>query len=185
MELIPTRLPEVLIVQPKVFGDNRGYFCELYRQEHTRLGLELMVQVNISRSQRNVVRGLHCQSQQPQAKLISVIRGTIFDVAVDIRRGSPTFGQWCGQVLSDENHLQLYVPIGFAHGFCVLSDEVDMLYQCSDYYHPQTEVGILWNDPDIAIEWPTSEPILSSKDQQNVRLAHVAPALLPSYPALV
>lgn len=181
MNLQSTELTDVKELHPKVFGDRRGYVFESYREEYTDLGLTKMVQVNISRSTRGVLRGLHFQSQQPQAKLISVIRGEVFDVAVDIRVGSPTFGQWISRTLSEENHVQLFIPVGFAHGFCVLSDEVDFLYQCSDYYHPQSEVGIQWNDPEIGIAWPEKNPILSDKDAKNQPLRTVPQDLLPRF----
>lgn len=182
MELEATALPEVKLVKPRVFGDNRGFFFELYRQQYTELGLDSMVQANISRSTRGVLRGLHYQMVQPQTKLISVIRGEIFDVAVDVRQGSPNFGKWVGYLLNDTNHHQLYVPKGFAHGFCVLSEEADIIYQCSDYWHQPSEVGIRWDDPDLAIDWPMRDVVLSPKDAKNVRLAELPPDKLPVLP---
>jgi len=181
MQVTPQELPGLLLIRPRVFPDSRGFFFEIYRKEHSRHDIEEMLQVNISRSSRGVLRGMHMQMVQPQAKLISVIRGAVYDVAVDLRVGSPTFGKWCGHTLSDENHLQMYIPVGFAHGFCVLSEQVDLLYQCSDYYCPQGELGIPWNDPDIGVEWPIPNPILSPKDENHKRLAELAPERLPRY----
>ncbi|ODT67387.1 dTDP-4-dehydrorhamnose 3,5-epimerase [bacterium SCN 62-11] len=159
-------------MKPRIFPDARGYFYECHRLSDTRT-LPL-VQSNLCRSRRGVLRGLHLQKVQPQAKLVSVVRGAIFDVAVDVRPQSPTFGQWRGFRLDDENHHQLYIPIGFAHGYCVLSEEADILYQCSDYYHPGSEVSILWNDSDIGIEWPVSDPILSQKEALGIPLQEYA-----------
>ncbi len=180
LKVIETPLQGVKVLEPQLFGDNRGFFFEAYRQTHVELGLDPMVQVNISRSTRNVVRGLHYQLERPQAKLISVIRGCVFDVAVDIRPGSPTFGQSFSQLLSDENHLQMYISTGFAHGFCVVSEEVDFLYLCSDYYHPQSAIGVRWNDPALGIEWPVDEPIMSDNDLKNVNLCEIPPDMLPA-----
>jgi dTDP-4-dehydrorhamnose 3,5-epimerase len=177
----PTPLEGVQIVKPRIFGDQRGYFFESYRQEYESIGIDTMVQSNVSRSSQGVLRGMHYQMVQMQAKLVSVIRGAIFDVAVDVRQGSPTFGQWYGLQLDDVNHYQLYVPKGYAHGFCVLSDSVDLLYQCSDYYHPGSEVGIRWDDPQIGIEWPLKEVTLSEKDARNVLLSELPADRLPKY----
>jgi dTDP-4-dehydrorhamnose 3,5-epimerase len=183
MKVIATELPEVLLIEPRVFGDPRGFFMETYQEAHYREAgiLERFVQDNHSRSQRGVLRGLHYQLVQPQGKLVWVTRGQVFDVAVDIRRGSPTFGRWKGGILDDSNHHQLYIPPGFAHGFCVLSEEADFFYKCTDYYNPQSENGILWNDPDIGIEWPVQEVMLSDKDARLPRLAQQAPEKLPIY----
>ena len=183
MKVIVTELPGVLLLEPKVFGDARGFFLETWQAvRYAEAGLpEQFVQDNQSRSQRGVLRGLHYQLIQPQGKLVWVTRGAVFDVAVDIRQGSPHFGRWYGCVLDDVDHRQLYIPPGFAHGFCVLSAEAHFLYKCTDYYHPQSERGIAWNDPDIGIAWPLSEVSLSGKDQQNRRLAAQAPADLPFY----
>ena len=183
MEILATPLPGVLLLQPKVFADRRGHFLESYRQDYLLQDIPSLVQVNLSRSSRGVLRGLHYQLARPQAKLMTVVRGEVFDVAVDIRRGSPHFGQWFGQVLSDENHLQMFVPEGFAHGFCVLSDEVDFLYQCSSYYDPTSEVGIMWNDPTLAIEWPLQRPILSDKDLKNHTLQTLPQSSMPTLAA--
>lgn len=183
MQVHKTKLPGLLIIEPKVFGDNRGFFFEtFYEKKYQEHGINKpFVQDNISRSTKNVVRGLHYQLEKPQAKLVSVFRGAVLDVAVDIRKGSPTFGQWQGVELNDQNHLQLYIPEGFAHGFSVLSDEVDFFYKCTDYYHPQSEHGILWNDPNLAIDWKVAEPVLSEKDKKYRLLNQVAAELLLDY----
>ena len=168
MEAIPTSIPDVLLVQPKVFGDTRGFFFESWNErDFARLGINArFLQDNHSRSARGVVRGLHYQIRQPQGKLIRVCAGEIFDVVVDIRRRSPTFGQKVAVRLNGEDHRMLWVPPGFAHGFCVLSEYADVLYKSADYYAPEHERSILWNDPDIGIDWPlTGEPILSAKDR--------------------
>ena len=183
MKALPTVLPEVLIIEPDVHGDARGFFMETWHAaKYRELGIDCgFVQDNHSRSARGVLRGLHYQLQQPQAKLVRVTQGAVFDVAVDIRRGSPRFGQWVGVELSAANHRQLFVPAGFAHGFCVLSDSADFLYKCSDFYAPEYERGIRWDDPQIAIEWPISQLTLSGKDQQHPLLADAGEAL-PDYP---
>ncbi len=174
MNVTPTAIPEVLIIEPKVFGDARGFFFESFNQKafNDATGLNLnFVQDNHSRSAKGVLRGLHYQIQQPQGKLVRVVRGAVFDVAVDIRKGSPTFGKWVGLDLSEDNHKQMWVPTGFAHGFLVLSDSADFLYKTTEYYAPEHERCIAWNDPEIGIQWPlTSEPSLSSKDQQGMAL---------------
>ena len=184
MKVIETDLPGVLIIEPKVHGDARGFFIETWHaSRYAEHGLpERFVQDNHSRSSRGVLRGLHYQLQQPQGKLVRVTQGEVFDVAVDIRRGSPTFGRWVGVHLSGDNHRQFYVPPGFAHGFCTLSETADFLYKCTDYYHPQSERGVLWNDPDIGIEWPQVEVRLSDKDSANRRLRDLD-ADLPAYGA--
>ncbi|HHX63303.1 MAG TPA: dTDP-4-dehydrorhamnose 3,5-epimerase [Chloroflexi bacterium] len=172
MKVIETRLPGVLIVEPDVFGDNRGFFLESYSyRKYAEQGIsDQFVQDNHSRSTRGVLRGLHYQSSPGQAKLVRVVTGGVYDVAVDIRHGSPTFGQWVGVTLSAENHRQLYIPVGFAHGFCVLSDVADFLYKVTSYYAPELERGIAWDDPDLAIDWPVDEPILSARDREHPRL---------------
>jgi dTDP-4-dehydrorhamnose 3,5-epimerase len=162
-------IPDVLLIEPRTFEDQRGFFMETYkRSEFAANGLSgEFVQSNYSHSTRGTLRGLHYQKHpQAQGKLVMALRGKIFDVAVDIRRGSPTYGRWVGAVLSDENFHMLYVPEGFAHGFCVLSDEVDLIYQVTAEYAPQTERGIVWNDPTIGIQWPIAEPMLSPRDVQ-------------------
>jgi dTDP-4-dehydrorhamnose 3,5-epimerase len=183
MKVIQTALPGVVIIEPKVFGDHRGFFLETYAEERYReAGIpERFVQANHSRSRQGVLRGLHYQLIQPQGKLVSVSRGRVFDVAVDVRVGSPTFGQWASCILDDETHRQMYVPPGFAHGFAVLSEEADFLYQCTDYYHPQSEGGIAYNDPDLAIDWPDMDYTLSEKDLKNPWLKHQPEELLPVF----
>jgi dTDP-4-dehydrorhamnose 3,5-epimerase len=179
----PTPLPGVRLFMPQAFGDARGFFMEFYHQRnYAAFGpMPPLVQDNFSRSSQGVLRGLHYQLPHAQAKLITVLRGAIFDVAVDIRRGSPTFGQWTGHELNEENHHQLYVPEGFAHGFCVLSEKVDVLYKCSDYYAPSAEHGLRWDDPDLAIAWPGGAPLLSARDQNHPRLKDIPPDDLPLY----
>ena len=167
MKVQPTQIAGVLIVEPDVFGDDRGFFMESYNEREMRkIGIDAhFVQDNHSRSQRNVLRGLHYQVRQPQGKLVRVVSGTVFDVAVDIRRNSPTFRKWVGVELSAENKRMFWLPPGMAHGFVVLSDSADFLYKATDYYAPEFERTILWNDPDLGIEWPlVGEPVLSSKD---------------------
>lgn len=161
------RIPDVIVIEPKIFPDDRGFFAEVFKSSDFKAnGIgETFVQVNHSKSQKNVLRGLHYQlAPKAQAKLVSVIKGEVMDVVVDIRRGSPSFGQWVSQNLSDTNKRMLYVPVGFAHGFCALSDTVEILYYCSVEYAPAFERNILWNDPEIKITWPTTQPILSPKD---------------------
>jgi len=169
VKITPTSIPDVLLIEPDVFGDARGFFLESWHaRKFAEQGLDVVfVQDNHSRSSRGVLRGLHYQLQQPQGKLVRVVCGSVFDVAVDIRKGSPTFGQWAGAELSGDNHRQLYVPPGFAHGFCVLSESADFLYKCTDYYAPQDEHGIRWNDPDIGIDWPGEDFTISDKDAGN------------------
>jgi len=173
MRVIETRLPGVLIVEPDVFDDARGFFFESYNyQRYAEHGItDTFVQDNHSLSVRGTLRGLHYQTKPGQAKLVRVARGTVFDVTVDIRWGSPTFGRWVGVELSAENRRQVYVPVGFAHGFCVTSEVAEFLYKCSSYYAPALERGIAWDDPDLAIAWPVAEPILSDRDRRHPRLA--------------
>lgn len=181
MNIIPTEIPDVLITEPRVFEDDRGFFFESYNERTfiEKSGITThFVQDNHSRSTQNVLRGLHYQIQQPQGKLVRVIVGSVFDVAVDLRKSSPTFGQWVGTLLSAENKRQLWVPAGFAHGFGVVSDVAEVLYKTTDYYAPQHERCVLWNDPDLAIAWPlTAEPIVSTKDKagQPLKTAEVFP----------
>jgi len=172
MKVIPTAHPDVMLIEPTVFGDARGFFLESFHAEKFRAaGLPVgFVQDNHSRSDAGVLRGLHYQLHYPQGKLVRVVTGSVFDIAVDIRRGSPRFGQWVGVELSDENHWQLYIPPGFAHGFCVLSDSVDFLYKCTDLYRPDDEYGIAWDDPELGISWPEMEYRLSNKDRALPRL---------------
>ena len=175
MNIIATAIPDVLIIEPKVFGDERGFFFESFNQEAFELAVGepvTFVQDNHSKSVKNVLRGLHYQIQKPQGKLVRVVEGEVFDVAVDIRKSSLTFGKWVGQLLSAKNKQQLWVPEGFAHGFLVISETAEFLYKTTDYYAPQYERSILWNDPTIAINWPTTNtPILSGKDQIAILLA--------------
>lgn len=178
MNVIRTEIPDVLILEPKVFGDARGFFLESYNERVFRecTGLDVQfVQDNHSRSGKGVLRGLHYQLEQPQGKLVRVVRGRVFDVAVDIRKSSPTFGRWVGTELSEENHRQFWLPAGFAHGFVVLSHSADFLYKTTDYYAPQHERCIIWSDPEIEIDWKIAEasienPILSAKDLAGVPL---------------
>lgn len=166
-------LAGVLVVEPPAFADARGVFFETYHAERFReIGVaDVFVQDNHSISTRAVLRGLHAQRRQPQAKLVRCVAGAVFDVAVDVRRGSPTFGRWVGVELSAENRRQLYVPAGFLHGFCVLGDAAEVVYKCSALYAPGDEVGVVWNDPDLAIAWPITEPVVSAKDAALPRLA--------------
>lgn len=170
MQVIPTAIPDVLIIEPKVFGDARGFFYESFNQRafNEATGLDVQfVQDNHSRSAKGVLRGLHYQIEHAQGKLVRVVQGAVFDVAVDIRKSSPTFGKWVGVELSADNYRQLWVPAGFAHGFLVLSESADFLYKTTDYYHPEYERSIRWDDPTLAIDWPLEvKPVLSSKDEQ-------------------
>lgn len=175
MKFQETALEGVILVEPRVFRDERGFFLETYHAErYKKGGIEAdFVQDNHSKSSRGILRGLHSQRLHPQGKLVRAVEGRIWDVAVDVRVGSPTFKRWVGYELSADNFLQLYVPPGFAHGFCVLSDTAQVEYKCTDFYHPEDELSIAWDDPDLAIDWPVSEPALSKKDQAAPRLAEV------------
>lgn len=177
MKFTPLEIPEVILVQPDVFGDARGFFQETYHAGKYAAGgvVGTFIQDNFSFSRRGVLRGLHYQRRNPQGKLVYVARGEVFDVAVDMRRSSPTFGRWVGQLLNDQNHHQMWVPPGFAHGFCVLSEEVEFLYKCTQLYDPTDDRGVLWNDPDIGVQWPLSDPSLSGKDIKQPRLRDLAP----------
>jgi dTDP-4-dehydrorhamnose 3,5-epimerase len=183
MRIVETKLDGVVIVEPDVFGDNRGFFMELYnRKRYADLGIVTeFVQDNVSLSAKGILRGLHYQLRRPQAKLVHVLKGKVSDVAVDIRVGSPTFGQWVGEILSDENKRQMFVPEGFAHGFCVISDSVLFHYKCSDFYDPGDEYGVLWSDNDLGIQWPVGDPVLSEKDKRYSRLGEMPAANLPVY----
>lgn len=183
MKISETKLPGVLLIQPDIYDDNRGFFYESFniKKYLSNHFAKPFVQDNISRSKKNVVRGLHYQLLSPQAKLVSVIRGAVYDVVVDVRKNSPTFGQWFGQILSDENHLQMYIPEGYAHGFGVLSEEADFLYKCTDYYSPQGERGIKWNDSRLNIDWPIHSAILSKKDEVHPCLHNLPENELPFY----
>ena len=183
MKVYQTSLPGVCLIEPSVFADPRGFFMETwqaerYRQVHLP---SLFVQDNYSYSLRHVLRGLHYQLQHPQGKLVYVLQGEVFDVAVDIRHGSPTFGHWVGEILSGDNHRQLYIPPGFAHGFCVLSEAAHFLYKCTDFYAPGDEYGLRWDDPALGIAWPVSHPVLAEKDRHYPTLATVPRAHLPRF----
>ncbi len=182
MKITKTKLSGIILIEPKVFGDDRGFFYENFRRnQYAEIGIDKpFVQDNVSRSTGNVLRGLHHQTRHTQGKLVWVTRGKVFDVVVDIRKNSPTFGQWVSAILDDQNHQQIYIPPGFAHGFCVLSDTVDFSYKCTDYYDPASELTIAWNDPDICIDWPIKNPIISAKDQQGKLLKTIHHENLPS-----
>lgn len=183
MKKIETDLQGVWIIEPKVFGDGRGFFYETWQQtRYEEMGIQgPFVQDNVSFSRKGVLRGLHYQQPHCQGKLVSVLQGEVFDVAVDVRVGSPQFGQWTGVVLSGENHRQLWIPEGFAHGFCVLSETAYFSYKCTDVYAPDCEGGILWNDPDIGIKWPLAEVSLSDKDQVYPLLRQIHVEKLPKF----
>lgn len=180
MNVIQTKLGGALIIEPKIFGDDRGFFYETYQsQRYKAAGIELdFVQDNRSRSSKGVLRGLHFQKNKPQGKLVTVTQGKVFDVAVDLRKDSPTFGQHASVLLTGDNRVQFYIPPGFAHGFCVLSDTADFQYKCTDYYDPTDEGGLLWNDPELAIAWPLTNPTLSAKDSVQPTLDQIRTNLL-------
>ena len=183
MNILRTSLDGVLILVPRVFDDDRGFFMETYHiKKYAKIGIAIdFVQDNLSFSQKRTLRGLHYQHPNDQAKLVQVLQGHVFDVTVDIRSGSPTFGKWLGIHLSDENKRQVFIPAGFAHGFCVVSNTALFLYKCSDIYTPEYERGLLWSDPDLAIDWPVKEPILSGKDAKYPRLKDVKADRVPKY----
>ncbi len=183
MKIKQLSIEDVLIIEPDVFEDNRGFFMEMYHHQRYSDFLKdcIFVQDNLSFSKKYTLRGLHFQVKHPQAKLIQVISGEVFDVAVDIRQDSPTFGQWVGAHLSDKNRHQFFIPEGFAHGFCVLSQTAHVLYKCTDMYFPEDDKGILWSDPEIDIDWPAKTPILSEKDKQLPRLSDMKPNELPYF----
>ena len=183
MQTTPGKLPGVVVVDPVVHGDDRGFFMEAYSQQrYEQAGLPgRFVQDNLSRSTHGVLRGLHIQHPNGQGKLCTVLEGEVFDVAVDVRVGSPTFGKWEGYTLSAENKRQLYIPPGFAHGFCVTGKSALFSYKCTEYYHPDTEFSVLYNDPDIGIAWPEDCPVVSAKDQTGSRLADIPEQRLPRY----
>jgi dTDP-4-dehydrorhamnose 3,5-epimerase len=176
---LETKLEGVVLLEPEVHGDERGFMIETYRRDlWSDFGIEVeFVQHNHSRSAKDTLRGLHFQTEPGQAKLVRCPRGAIFDVAVDLRRGSPSYGQWEGQVLDDEKHRQLFVPVGFGHGFVVLSEVADVTYLLSSVYDPATEAGIAWDDPEVGVEWPVAEPLLSERDKTAPRLADIADTL--------
>ncbi|MGF1640798.1 MAG: dTDP-4-dehydrorhamnose 3,5-epimerase [Rhodospirillales bacterium] len=183
MKVIETALPGVLLVEPQVFGDARGYFYETYRwQRYADAGIAVcFVQDNVSYSERGVLRGLHLQNPEAQGKLVHVLEGAVFDVAVDVRIGSPTFGRWTAAVLSGDNKHQLYIPEGFAHGFCVTGRSALVAYKCTAPYAAGNEIAVAWNDPDVAIAWPIDRPALSAKDGAAPRLRDIDPVRLPRY----
>jgi dTDP-4-dehydrorhamnose 3,5-epimerase len=183
MKTITTRLPGAVVIEPQVFGDSRGFFYESYNEtKYREAGIDRrFVQSNVSRSARGVLRGLHYQWPNPQGKLVSVLEGEVYDVAVDIRRGSPTFGQWAGVMLTAENHRHFWIPEGFAHGFCVVSEFATFAYQCTALYDAKADAGIRWNDAALGIDWPISEPLLSDKDNKTPLLADVPVERLPVY----
>ncbi len=183
MNIIETRLTGVLLIEPKVFGDSRGFFLETFAEaRYERAGIRgPFVQDNMSKSARGILRGLHLQNPQMQGKLVWVVQGSVLDVAVDVRVGSPTFGQSVAEELSEENKRQLWIPPGFAHGFCVTSENAVFVYKCTDYYAPEKEVGVAWDDPDLGIPWPIREPMISAKDRAHPRLKDIDPARLPRY----
>lgn len=192
MKILETALPGVLLIEPAVHGDHRGFFLETYhREKYREAGLDVVfVQDNHSKSAQGTLRGLHAQDRKPQGKLVRAIEGEIFDVAVDMRRGSPTFGQWVGEVLSAENFRQLYIPPDFLHGFYVISETAQVEYKCTDVYDPGHELSVTWNDPEIGIDWPlvtgadgqVQAPLLSAKDAEAPRLAEITDRL-PPYPS--
>lgn len=184
MTVRDTSIPGVLVVEPRVFGDGRGFFLERYHAgRYAEAGIDArFVQDNHSRSRRGTLRGLHFQRARPQGKLVEAARGRIWDVVVDLRSGSPTFGRWEGHDLDDEACRQLWVPPGLAHGFCVLSDEADVLYKCTDVYRPDDEGGVAWDDPDLGIGWPVERPVLSDKDRGLRPLSALQPSDLPHVP---
>jgi dTDP-4-dehydrorhamnose 3,5-epimerase len=183
MKFIETTLLGCVVIEPQVFGDSRGFFYESYNEAKFRdAGIDRkFVQANVSRSARGVLRGLHYQWPNPQGKLVSVLEGEVYDVAVDIRRGSPTFGRWTGVMLTAENHRHFWIPEGFAHGFCVVSEHATFSYQCTDLYDAKADGGVRWDDPAIGIDWPVSSPLLSDKDAKAPLLAEVPADRLPEY----
>tara|TARA_B110000914_G_scaffold88888_1_gene78152 strand:- start:139 stop:741 length:603 start_codon:yes stop_codon:yes gene_type:complete len=187
MNIITTNLPGVIVIEPKVYSDKRGFFLETFREDVLlQAGINAhFVQDNHTRSSQGVLRGLHYQMTQTQGKLVRVAAGSVFDVVVDVRSGSPTFGQWYGTELNEDNIKMIYVPPGFAHGFVVLSETADFIYKCTDYYHPESEQGIAWDDPDLNIDWSIAEIAekisLSDKDKQNVKLKDQPAEKLPAY----
>jgi dTDP-4-dehydrorhamnose 3,5-epimerase len=182
MKIIETSLPGVLVVEPQVFKDSRGFFYESYHEgKFLKADIQVnFVQTNVSRSAKGVLRGLHYQWPNPQGKLVSVLDGEVYDVAVDIRQGSPTFGQWTGVMLTGDNHRHLWIPEGFAHGFCVLSPHATFTYQCTTLYDPVADASIAWNDADIGVDWPISQPLISDKDAKAPMLKNVPADRLPT-----
>jgi dTDP-4-dehydrorhamnose 3,5-epimerase len=183
MKVVETKLPGVIVLEPDVYGDDRGFFLETWNQKrYEEVGIrEAFVQDNVSSSRKGILRGLHFQNPHAQGKLVQVLSGEVLDVAVDIRVGSPTFGQWISEVLSGQNHKQMYVSPGFAHGYCVVGETALFSYKCTDFYSPGTEHGIIWNDPDLGIDWPVQEPLLSTKDAVYSRLKDLPADVLPHF----
>ncbi|MBW2615149.1 MAG: dTDP-4-dehydrorhamnose 3,5-epimerase [Deltaproteobacteria bacterium] len=183
MRFLSTSLPGVILIEPDVFKDDRGFFMETFhKKRYADSGIDrVFVQDNLSHSKQGTLRGLHYQLKSAQAKLVYVVTGEIFDVALDIRHGSPTFGKWEGTRLSDNNKKQIYIPEGFAHGFCVLSETADVIYKCTDLYTPGDEYGVFWADPAIGIDWPIKSPVLSEKDRKNPELEKIPANRLPVY----
>lgn len=183
MKVTKTKLPGLVVIDPDVFGDARGFFLETWAQHrYAEAGVpEVFVQDNLSKSRAGVLRGLHLQHPFGQGKLVQVLQGEVFDVAVDVRVGSPSFGQWYGCHLSADNHRQMYIPPGFAHGFAVLADDTLFAYKCTEAYHRETELGVAWNDPAIGIEWPLQDPVLSAKDAAYPRLSEIPEDELPRF----
>ena len=183
MKVTPTALPEVLLIEPQVFGDERGFFFESWESDRYReAGIaETFVQDNLSKSRRKTLRGLHLQQPHGQGKLVSALEGEVWDVAVDVRTGSPRFGRWIAETLSADNKRQLYIPPGFAHGFCVLSETALFHYKCTDSYHPECEVTVAWNDPALGIDWPVEDPIVREKAESGIALADLPESRLPSF----
>lgn len=183
MKVTQTNLPSVVIIEPDVYGDERGYFLETWSQKrYAQAGVpEIFVQDNLSRSTKGILRGLHLQHPHGQGKLVQVYRGEVYDVAVDVRVGSPTFGEWMGTRLTEDDHRQVYIPPGFAHGFCVLSDVALFGYKCTEAYHRESEMGLIWNDPALGIDWPVTDPTVSSKDASFSALSEIPKDRLPQY----
>jgi len=183
MRFLSTSLPDIILIEPDVFKDDRGFFMETFhKKRYADSGIgRVFVQDNLSHSKQGTLRGLHYQLKNAQAKLVYVVTGEIFDVALDIRNGSPTFGKWTGTRLSDKNKKQIYIPEGFAHGLCVLSETADVIYKCTDLYTPGDEYGVFWADPAIGIDWPIENPVLSKKDMRNPQLTKIPDAHLPVY----
>jgi dTDP-4-dehydrorhamnose 3,5-epimerase len=183
MQVISTKLPEVKLISPQVYHDNRGFFVETFQcDRYAAQGIgPQFVQDNLSYSRKGILRGLHFQYPHAQGKLVSVLQGEVFDVAVDMRVGSPNFGQWVGEIISAENKHQLWIPEGFAHGFCVISDAALLAYKCTDFYHRETDINLRWDDPDLDIAWPIKNPELSDKDTHAPYLTEIEPTRLPQY----
>ncbi len=183
MEFIDTKIKDVKLIKPKIYGDPRGFFLETYhKDQYKKVGISYdFVQDNHSRSKKNTLRGLHYQLDKMQGKLVRVSNGSVYDVAVDMREGSPTFKEHVSFILSGENQYQLFIPPGFAHGFCVISDEADFEYKCTEFYNPNSEVGIMWDDPDLNIDWPIIDPIISDKDSKNFLITEIPKNLIPKY----